>query len=84
MCNSMFYFICLVSNVKGKDFQGALVLHGLCSLSTGWPKSNVPKLRAYCSASDHLIRKNFSGVWRDSQWFEEYLKISENGDYFFE
>ena len=51
---------------------------------TGWPKSNVPKVRAYCSASDHLIRKLFSGVFRDIHWFEEYLKIIEIDDYFFE
>ena len=50
----------------------------------GWPKSNVSKVRAYYSASDHLIRKIFSGVCRDSHWFEEYLKIIEIGDYFFE
>ena len=41
--------------------------------STGWPKSNVSKVRAYCSASDHLIRKIFSGVCRVSHWFEENL-----------
>ena len=46
--------------------------------------SNVPKVRAYCSASDHLIRKIFSEVCRDSQWFEKYLKIIEIGDHFFE
>ena len=51
---------------------------------TGWPKSNVSKVRAYCSASDHLIRKIFSGVCKVSHWFEEYLKIIEIGDYFFE
>ena len=51
---------------------------------TGWPKSNVSKVRAYCSASDHLIGKISSGVYRDSHWFEEYLKIIEIGDYFFE
>ena len=51
--------------------------------NTGWPKSNVPKVRAYCSASDHLIRKIFSGVCRESQWFEKYLKIIEIGDHFF-
>ena len=50
---------------------------------TGWPKSNVSKVRAYCSASDHLIRKILSGMCRDSHWFEEYLKIIEIGDYFF-
>ena len=36
------------------------------SENTGWPKSNVPKVRAYCSASDHLIHKIFSGVCRDT------------------
>ena len=49
---------------------------------TGWPKSNVPKVRAYCSVSDHLIRKIFSGVCRDIHWFEEYLKIIEIDDIF--
>ena len=44
----------------------------------------MSKVRAYCSASDHLIRKIFSGVCRVSHWFEEYLKIIEIGDYFFE
>ena len=52
--------------------------------TTGWPKSNVPKVRAYCSASDHLIRKIFAGVCWDIHWFEEYLKIIEIGDHFFE
>ena len=51
---------------------------------TGWPKSKVPKVRAYCSASDHLIRKIFAGVCRDIHWFEEYLKIIEIDDHFFE
>ena len=51
---------------------------------TGWPKSNVSKVRAYSSASDHLIRKIFSGVCRGSHWFEEYLKIIEISDNFFE
>ena len=52
--------------------------------NTGWPKSNVPKVRAYYSASDHLIRKTFAGVCRDNHWFEEYLKIIEIDDNFFE
>ena len=52
--------------------------------TTGWPKSNVPKIQAYCSASDHLIRKIFAGVCRDIHWFEEYLKIIEIDDHFFE
>ena len=54
-----------------------------------WPKSiNVSKVQAYYSASesDHLIRKNFSGLCRDSHCFEEYLKIIETFTYvhFFE
>ena len=52
--------------------------------NTGWPKSNVSKVRAYCSASDHLIRKIFSGLCRDSHRFEEYLKIIWIGVHFFE
>ena len=51
---------------------------------TGWPKSNVPKVRAYCSASDHLIRKIFSGVCRYIHCFEEYLKVIEIDDHFLE
>ena len=64
--------------------------HGQCltppgqRTNTGWPKSNVSKVRAYCSASDHLIHNIFSGECRVSHWFEEYLKIIEIGDYFFE
>ena len=46
-------------------------------------KSNVPKVRVYCSASDHLIRKIFLGVCRDIHWFEEYLKIIEIYVHFF-
>ena len=52
--------------------------------NTGWPKSNVSKVRAYCSVSDHQIRKIFSGVCRDSHWFEEYLKIIKIDVHFFE
>ena len=51
---------------------------------TGWPQSNVSKVRAYCSGSDHLIRKISSGVCRVSHWFDEYLKIIKISDYFFE
>ena len=53
-------------------------------IDTGWPKSNVSNVRAYCLASDHLIRNIFLGVCRDSHWFKEYLKIIEIGDHFFE
>ena len=34
--------------------------------------------KAYCSASDHLIRIFFSGVFRVSHWFEECLKLSKS------
>ena len=44
----------------------------------------MSKVRAYCSALDHLIRETFSGVCWVSHWFEEYVKIIEIGDYFFE
>ena len=62
------------------SIQNCKMIH----IHTGWPKSNVSKVRAYYSAFDHLIRKIFSGVCRDSHWFGEYLKIIEIGDYFFE
>ena len=62
----------------------ATKFHSVVVFYTGWPKSNVPKVRAYCSASEHLIRKIFSGVCRDIHWFEEYLKIIEIDDHFFE
>ena len=68
-------------------FEGLNFLFLFCSLNNTlfwWPKSNVSKVRAYCSASDHLIRKIFSGVCRGSHWFEEYLKIIEISDNFFE
>ena len=63
--------------------KNSLIL-GEQKIRTGWPKSNVSKVRAYWSASNHLIRKIFSGLCRLSHWFEEYLKIIEIGDYFFE
>ena len=56
----------------------------LKSYNTGWPKSNVSKVRAYCSASDHLIRKTLTGVCREIPWFEEYLEIIDIDVYFFE
>ena len=74
---------------EGEIISDTIDNSGLCidnqlTSSVGWPKSNVPKVRAYCSASDHLIRKIFSGVCRDIHWFEEYLKIIEIDDHFFE
>ena len=71
----------VVGNVSRAEFtEGGYRVHN----HTGWPKSNVPKVRAYCSASDHLIRKMIAGVCRDIHWFEEYLKIIEIDDHFFE
>ena len=43
----------------------------------------MSKVRAYCSASDHLIRKIYVGVCRDCHWFEEYLKIIKIDVHFF-
>ena len=65
-------------------FIAYVVVGSFINHTTGWPKSNVPKVRAYCSASDDLIRKIFSGVCRDIHWFEEYLKIIVIDDHFFE
>ena len=64
-----------------------LVVHSFAAHGkyyTGWPKSNVPKVRAYCLASDHLIRKVSSEVCGDFHWFEEYLKIMEIDYHFYE
>ena len=66
------------------NFEERNIFKSKFKKGTGWPKSNVSKVRAYCSASDQLIRKFFSGMCRVSHWFEEYLKIIEIGDYFFE
>ena len=42
------------------------------------------ELVAWPLMTDHLIRKIISGVCRDSHRFEEYLKIIEIDDHFFE
>ena len=46
-------------------------------LYTGCPKSHCAKVRAYCSACDHLIRKIFSGMFQKSSLFEEFNGLSE-------
>ena len=58
----------------------------ICSLVTGWPKSNVQKVRAHCTVSDHLTSKSFQGCVGifTAHWFDEYLKIVEIDHYFFE
>ena len=73
-----------MKGIQKKVFVINLSKNGYLIVATGWPKSNVPKVRAYCSASDHRIRKICSGVCRDSHWFEEYVKTIEIGDHFFE
>ena len=45
-------------------------------------KDSHPTIRAYCSASGHLIRKIFSGVCRGSHWFQVYLKVIVIDDHF--
>ena len=79
----LIYDEAFTSNDEHNSTDGTL-LSKCFDPNTGWPKSNVSKVRAHCSASDYLIRKIFSGVSRDSHWFEEYLKIIEIGHYFFE
>ena len=44
-------------------------------LSTGCPKSHCAKVRAYCSASDHLIHKISSRMLQENSSFEEYYKF---------
>ena len=43
----------------------------------GCPKSHCAKVRAYCSACDHLIRKISSGMFQKSSSFEEFNGFSE-------
>ena len=60
-----------------KGFHSNFLLN-LCRI-TRYDKRNVSKVGAYCSASDHQIRKISLGVYQESyKWFEEYLKIIEN------
>ena len=69
----------LVFNLNGlyREIMEILIFKSV--FAEFWRKSNVLKVRAYCSASDHLIRKLFSAVCsRDSHWFEEYLKVSKS------
>ena len=51
---------------------------------TGCPKSHCAKVRAYCSACDHLIRKISSGMFQKSSSFEEFNSFSEIDVHFFE
>ena len=50
----------------------------------GCPKSHYTKVRAYCSACDHLIRKISSGMFQKSSSFEEFDGFSEIDVHFFE
>ena len=52
--------------------------------NTGCPKSHYTKVRAYCSACDHLIRKISSGMFQKSSSFEEFDGFSEIDVHFFE
>ena len=54
-----------------------------CEGSTGCPKSHCAKVRAYCSACDHLIRKISSGMFQKSSSFEEFNGLSEIDVHFF-
>ena len=50
---------------------------------TGCPKSHYTKVRAYCSACDHLICKISSGMFQKSSSFEEFNGFSEIDVHFF-
>ena len=52
--------------------------------STGCPKSHCAKVRAYCSACDHLICKISSGMFQKSSSFEDFNGFSEIDVHFFE
>ena len=52
----------------------------LIQIIQGGPK--VTSRRFELIASEHMIRKIFSGVCRDSHWFDEYRKIIEIDDNF--
>ena len=43
----------------------------------GCPKSHCAKVRAYCPACDHLIRKISSGMSQKSGSLEEFKSFSE-------
>ena len=51
--------------------------------NTGCPKSHYTKVRAYCSACDHLICKISSGMFQKSSSFEEFNGFSEIDVHFF-
>ena len=48
------------------------------------PKSHYTKVRAYCSACDHLICKIFLRMFQKSSSFEEFNGLSEIDVHFFE
>ena len=50
--------------------------------TTGCPKSHCTKVRAYCSACDHLICKISSGMFQKSSSFEEFNGFSEIDGHF--
>ena len=52
--------------------------------NTGCPKSHCTKVRAYCSACDHLICKISSRMFQESSSFEESNGFSEINVHFFE
>ena len=60
------------------------VIHISTVIHTGCPKSHCAKVRAYCSACDHLIRKISPGMFQKSSSFEEFNGFSEIDVHFFE
>ena len=52
--------------------------------TAGCPKSHYTKVRAYCSACEHLICKISSRMFQKSSSFEEFNGFSELDVHFFE
>ena len=73
--------------VAGYKWSREVVIFGKVTekrSTTGCPKSHCAKVRAYCSACDHLIRKISSGMFQKSSSFEEFNGFGEIDVHFFE
>ena len=73
-------------SVKVKILRCSIIIATVQLLEkcTGCPKSHYTKVRAYCSACDHLICKISSRMFQKSSSFEEFNGFSEIDVHFFE